>query len=763
MTRNASGSGLFRGVAGLERAGGHTGRPLPQRVKQLALALLVVLALVLLTACGAKVDTKLTLDEKGAGSRVMTLTMSTQDAADATSSDTGYIHGGMDAVDASIKQHVPAGLSYSGMTNDGTNYTGTFTLTFSSIADYQEKAAALLAASGDDTEPTVSFSTGDNGLLQGDSLKENFTSRDLLAWLPQYLVADGVVDQENETLVFDSPGSTVVTIAGKEYSASDTDSASVDDAKDYTFKYVDVTLDVKENGTYGVVVVYTPSYDVNGPAQEAQQTFLKGATPEGGTRADVSEQDSPHGTAGYSISFDAADLKAAQAGLRTALGDDSATLAVKEKKPDAQALTIGTDYTVHVNAAGVVSSSDDLAVHVVAPAGWTSADGSANDSGRTEVTLDGGGTASFTRGVSVSKLTADLSMDLSRNLTSEYQFTVPQEDADAFGDAIPDALKKSTGADDVEQDSDKKNVTYTVSVAGTKGKDTVSDLLTMNLGLADSSAAGQLLQPYTQLGRTIADYAIVWNVNVYDLVPHASVGSVEATVTLPFGNRFDADKSNASGWTIKGRTATFKAGDSSDGSGDAAGDGASGGSSGSAAAGGSDTAGSSSDGGASASGDTAGSALKAVDGSISLIAAGNGITLIPLIIWGVVALLVLAAIVLVLIFRKRIAAALRAAKVKRANAAQFQADGAGAGTGSGAGAGQFGADTGQVGGSFGVSAGAAGAGKASATQAGSGQPGDQSAAGFTGGFGTGAAGDAAGSPGQARPWLPGEFSESELI
>lgn len=168
-------------------------------------ALLVV---AVLTACGAKIDTLLTVNLDGSGSRVMTLTLPADQVDE--------IKGGAAAVDSSINSHLPKQLSYSGIQTlpDGA-LTTTLTLNFTSTQDYTQQVSELLKL-GSETEAPLKFSVADTLLISGMRIEETFDSANILQWLFDGLTADGIISGSNTNEI----GSTTLEFDGTKYEQS---------------------------------------------------------------------------------------------------------------------------------------------------------------------------------------------------------------------------------------------------------------------------------------------------------------------------------------------------------------------------------------------------------------------------------------------------------------------------------------------------------------------------------------------------------------
>ena len=177
--------------------------------RKLRLASLAGIIAVILAACGGEVDTLLTLDRAGAGTRVMTVTVSASDVEE-------YASGGVGAINSVAASNLPTSLEFTPLVASGDSYVGGFTLTFDSPEDYRQKVLTLLADSGFTEQIQLSFTVADSVFLSGATIDENFTSVDLLGWLTNALVAEGVVPQENAGDILSS-GSSILSYNGEDH------------------------------------------------------------------------------------------------------------------------------------------------------------------------------------------------------------------------------------------------------------------------------------------------------------------------------------------------------------------------------------------------------------------------------------------------------------------------------------------------------------------------------------------------------------------
>ncbi|BAV87513.1 hypothetical protein RA11412_1214 [Rothia aeria] len=208
------------------------------------LGVLLVLVALVLSACGARVETDLGLENAEKGSRTMSISFNMKDNKD-------YVKGDINSIDSSIKKHLPSELSYEGIQTDGDKARATFKLSFTSISEYRTKVENLLKLSGSSTTPTISISDSTTGLVQGVQVSENFSSKELLGWVPESLVVDGVIESKRKSSVLGTEDKTTVKMGDRELkNSSSSTPISVKDIKDNGFGFVLVDAQVQQNGSY---------------------------------------------------------------------------------------------------------------------------------------------------------------------------------------------------------------------------------------------------------------------------------------------------------------------------------------------------------------------------------------------------------------------------------------------------------------------------------------------------------------------------------
>lgn len=246
----------------------------PARQRWMFLAVLLTIAALILSACGAKIETQLGLESAEKGTRTMQVSFDMKDNKD-------KIKGGSEALDASVRKHLPEGLEYGGIQSEGDKARATFTIPFSSVDEYRNKVASILKAAGSKTEPTVTILNTEQGLVQGIQVKENFSSKELLDWVPEALVVDGVIESSNKNSVFNSSGSeTTVKFGEKEVKNSGGSTISAKDVQDRGFKAMVLELQEKDGG-YSATASFVAKDIMNSETAAAIDAYLNQVKPEG--------------------------------------------------------------------------------------------------------------------------------------------------------------------------------------------------------------------------------------------------------------------------------------------------------------------------------------------------------------------------------------------------------------------------------------------------------------------------------------------------
>ena len=326
-------------------------------------AAVIALVGLVVSGCGADVATTMTLNAGPSGSRTMTLTLSASDLSQG-------VNGGVRALDASIARHKPAALTYSGATtNPDGSVTGTFTLAFGSLDDYRTKVTALLQAGQSRITPTITMEVdaGAPGtqFKQSSTLKENFTSADLLGWLANALVADGVVTGSNKSSVFGGTTSTKVVFGSAGGTVATREPIGITGTYDNGFTALLVDTDLT-----GADLVRTLRFTVPASQYAASPTlydsYLDAATPSGGTLKGSADGQGQH----WTMTFHAGDPADLTAKTNQALDSSATVFDLQANQTTDNPLVTTTTIADYVECAVICAAGATIAAQLTVPPTW---------------------------------------------------------------------------------------------------------------------------------------------------------------------------------------------------------------------------------------------------------------------------------------------------------------------------------------------------------------------------------------------------------
>lgn len=430
--------------------------------RPLAATVLALIAALILSGCGARLSTQLTLDGSWAGTRVITATVPQQDVTDKLTGD-------ITAVDAAINNHLPSQLTYSGMSASGEDYTGTFTLTFDSKEDYQKKVTELLAASGSGITPEIIWERPDSELVSGIHLEENFGDKDLLGWVGDALVVEGILDESRKTSIFDTATAPTVTLDGADYESEEhyNRSLDVDTVQDNGVSKVLVTVSLLPD-SYLATTAYIGFTDTTAsPKLDLLDSYLEAHKPDGAEISkDLSDAKGKVRT-GRAVTFTATDIDSLNASLAELLGGSGTPLSLSQ---DGLSVSVKGD----ISCANVCSpKADPASLQLVVPQTWQLSnaphvgDVSTGTAKSEALTITGEGSFELTAQVSlpVTELHVTTSTSLTGTTTVATAFSFPKAAVSATGMSSEDAAT-AVGLSDATITEGEDTVTATVSFSG---------------------------------------------------------------------------------------------------------------------------------------------------------------------------------------------------------------------------------------------------------------------------------------------------------
>ncbi len=573
------------------------------RLRVLALTLVGVLAL---AACGARIDTTLTLEEDGSGERVMTLTLE---------DDLEEVIGGADAVHESIVRHKPDNIEYSGVsTGEDGELIATLTVPFDSTQDYLDKMASLMNASDKTWDGDSTVIITDNPFGQGVAIDESFYSSDILGWLFSGLLADGVVASSNSSNMFEN-GETTVKFGGIEYEARQP--IRLSEVTDQGFDSVRMATNLSGEDisrTITFVLAQKAAYDADPTIYDEHFANLEGA----GFDV-VQDADSVGLTWDATVTSSQAEDIATATGL--ALMSEETVFTVSYGAPEEGALS--QRLTVE-NYATCVTICSQNAPHVsdrlTLQDGYELVAGIAYDSGEgfeAELYPDAEPMV-WERSYAFSAVTVDLSLGEGASATWVGTFTLGQEESEAIGEATQQLLTPDDGVGTIDVSTQDGSTTYTVTISG----GSATEFSERYAAWSERSHAGLTVTELDDHSFLQDHYRVYIALPLSEAVLASAVGvGTEVTVTTPWPQTFQAENLYwPSDGLVDGSSFTFET-----------------------------------NGG--------------VDAEIHV----KGFTLVGLLALGLAGLLILAVVVFLVVFRKRIGAARKRRQASKAQNAPAQA------------------------------------------------------------------------------------------
>lgn len=482
--------------------------PTRRRLRRALRAVVAVATALVLTGCGALIDTTMTVASDGSGSRVMTLTLPADDAAN--------LAGGAAAVDASVQKNLPTELSYSGVqtTPDG-GIVLSLTMAFADSSEYQKKARALLAGGGD-TSSEVNFSVTDSLLLKGITLDENFTSYGLLKWMFDGLIADGVVAASDSSNMYEV-GTTVLDFAGASITQGSTyDYSSVIDNGFTEVSMATNIADVDQIERGISFSVAAAQYTAN---QAVYDKYFSQSTPTGADLTMVSP-----GTWDMLFSGDATDIARS---TDQALGSSGSTFEVKSGADTNDPATLTKSVTESASCANICATDSDSAIHDAVSAG------AAYLPRVSDVDLSADTSVRFDNSPPIKSVDADFTFATFGSVTATLAFTVANTDVALVGDGFTKLFTPEVGS--LSSQEGASDTTFTAVITGKDAEAFASAYSKWSPGATVSVTEG------SDSGFLARDYSYTIDPGLGKITGnHEVTGAKTTKISLPFGQRMTA-------------------------------------------------------------------------------------------------------------------------------------------------------------------------------------------------------------------------------
>lgn len=444
----------------------------------------------------------MSVSDTGSGKRVITLTLN--------EGDLDKLTGGTAAVDKSVRSRLPEVISYSGLKSaaDG-GATTTFTLEFNSTSDYKDKVAKLLDA-GEVRAPTSDFSVSDSILVNGIVLEEDFSSAELLSWMFEGLVADGIVAQGDAGSMYEI-GTSEVVFDGVTTPQSGNIRFRAD--QNNGFDSVSVSTQIQDENHVSRTITYVAENERFAENRDLLASFIAESAPEGSVVNTPSE-----GTWEVAFEGNPANIETS---TRKAMGggDVNFTLSLEDSTDDPAEKTLVVVNTVSCDA--VCATSEPIIDLVTMPHGYTPGNAEINTS-HTTPTL-------FTLSPPLTSVAAKFAFGAGGAVKADVAFVVPRTSLDVVGDGFAKKLAPLEGSGSLSVDESESGTTYTVSIAG-KDVNELADRYQM--WAPDSYISAEKAEGGLLLQRSL--YTV--SPGLHNLVGrHPVANEVTADLDLPFG------------------------------------------------------------------------------------------------------------------------------------------------------------------------------------------------------------------------------------
>ena len=297
-----------------------------RKIKKIIIVLLGVLML-MLTGCGSgsTVNTTLNIESNLTGNRNMQVVIS-------QSTFSEYFSGSQDDLNSLITTYCPTGMTWTTETVDS-NYVYNFVVDFTSVEDYTSKITDILGE-----EPIIEITCPDGVWVSGVYVSESFSSTDLLKWLSEAVVSEGLVSSSYASDIFGT-GDTKVVHAGEENATS---SQIYLDKIDYEeISAINIVTDVVEVGTYNRKVEFVVPEASMSSRGDAIREYMNGITPVG---AECVENTS-EGMTNFTVSGTQLNSDTITSFMKTVFGNDNYRME-KENVDDNFSPFVFNDYFV---------------------------------------------------------------------------------------------------------------------------------------------------------------------------------------------------------------------------------------------------------------------------------------------------------------------------------------------------------------------------------------------------------------------------------
>ncbi|GEM_PF-3052455 len=199
---------------------------------------LMILMLLVFTACGAEINTEMNFDKNFKGERIITAFISSSDL-------NSYVSTGADGIEDVIKRYIPESLSYKRVDKELGDVEFIFTINFDNLEDYTKKITQILSENPDNTiQATILYDNKNNEFKNNIVFEENFSSNDLLAWLTYGLKTENVVNYSSVSQ-WTEEGKALLKIENQDYDVFG--NFKVNKSESTSFDKINVMTEILQN------------------------------------------------------------------------------------------------------------------------------------------------------------------------------------------------------------------------------------------------------------------------------------------------------------------------------------------------------------------------------------------------------------------------------------------------------------------------------------------------------------------------------------
>lgn len=239
-----------------------------------------------LSGCGAGLQVDTSVDERGAGTRILCINVS--------HSDLEQVNGGEPALTEALKAAMPEVLTMSSATDEyGVHYT--FTMKFKSIDELTEKSARILGF-----QPEIRFTKQGSPFAREYLLEENTDANAYFQWAID--AAKPLVSSENQSSMVESVSNRVFLPGATDFCTTSTTDWSASSTKTNPVKGIEIETVVSENSPQRTVTIIVDQKTVKSIDRDEKnliQKFLKEKSK--GAKLTTKEQ---KGTVRYSFTLE---------------------------------------------------------------------------------------------------------------------------------------------------------------------------------------------------------------------------------------------------------------------------------------------------------------------------------------------------------------------------------------------------------------------------------------------------------------------------